>query len=282
MVVEKGAPPPNSSYLPSDQTSKLPLNQLPTGINYDSFGNAIVNENQFVLGIHRFLLFPGPVGPGPGGSLFTIYPSGRPVTAYPTADWNFDSTATSFKGAGESRVADITSSRFDAVAETTSQLMREIALDRIGGDVLAEADRFCYRFKTLASVYDTDVPDNPFVNGCFRLHPVALQGVSSFTVEWTNGRTFPFPGGGPNGEPAGSLIWFGPRMLSGINYTTPDLNVEAIFGAGNVNGDHYIATFSYFNKASWPKAIRLTYHISEPNNRLQGGRDFVQVINLPN
>jgi hypothetical protein len=44
-------------------------------------------------------------------------------------------------------------------------------------------------------------------------------------------------------------------------------------------GDDYFVVFSYFNKANWPKALRFTYHVA--SDRLAGGRDFVQVINLP-
>ncbi len=54
-------------------------------------------------------------------------------------------------------------------------------------DATAEADFFCYRFKALASVYDSeDLGGNFFVNGYFRLHPIALQGTSSFKIEWTD------------------------------------------------------------------------------------------------
>ena len=31
--------------------------------------------------------------------------------------------------------------------------------------------------------------------------------------------------------------------------------------------------------ATWPKALRITMHVAD--DRIQGGRDFVQVVNLP-
>ena len=135
---------------------------------------------------------------------------------------------------------------------------------------------YCYRFKALASVYDSgrSTGGNFFVNGYFRLHPIALQGTSSFKIEWTDGSV----------DGAGELNWFGGPLNMHGGGANPDPNME-IAGASipaSLAGDNYDALFSYVNRRFWPKALRITMHVVDPGTRLKGGRDFVQIVNLPN
>jgi hypothetical protein len=102
-----------------------------------------------------------------------------------------------------------------------------------------------------------------------------MTGVSSFRIDWTDGSVYPV--GDVNGRD-GQLVWFGPTQHRNDFYSAANLTgVE--YGPNATTGDDYIATFSYFNRPKWPKALRITLHVE--NDRLKGGRDFVQIVNLP-
>jgi hypothetical protein len=43
--------------------------------------------------------------------------------------------------------------------------------------------------------------------------------------------------------------------------------------------DHYVAIFNDRNREKWPRALRFTFHAV--SDRLRGGRDQVEVVELP-
>jgi prepilin-type N-terminal cleavage/methylation domain-containing protein len=262
-VLERNSASPPPSFVASNQTAKTPRDALPTGAIKDGTGAVVLTqETDFALGRRAMRLFPGPATAANG---YTIYPAARPVAAYPTAAW---SCVPQITANGEGVAADITSSRIANVAQTSAQVMAEIAALRAGGtDTWPEAHEYCFRPRVLASVYETEVAQNPFVNGYFRLSPMAMQGVSSFVVEWSDGTI---------DVSNNQLRWYSYFDQKG------DPGIESVNAAGDaLTGDQYIATFSYYNRAYWPKALRFKFHVVDPNNRLQGGRDFVHVVKLP-
>ncbi len=294
-LVMESASPPDSSYVQSQQNFSYPggLSQVPTGVYLNpNTGYPALRENECVLGIHNTLLLPGPAN----GT--TIRPSGGPVAAYSTIRVD---AAPIIAGAGESKGAHITASRFAVAALTPAQVMADIvSAGSLAGTYTNQADIswqfLCYRFKALASVYDTDLTaatDNPFVNGCFRMHPIAMQGVSSFKVEWTDG-SFDQRLNAISNPNYGQQNWYSASPIAPLagspysirtypfNSVTPDASVNQLDLSGaNLNGDNYLAVFSPYNRNKWPKALRFTYHVLDPNNRLSGGRDFVQVVKIP-
>jgi type II secretory pathway pseudopilin PulG len=299
-VMEKDASAkPDISYAISNQSQATARPALPTGV---SPAGTLINENECTLLRHATLMFPGPAS-GTG----EIFPAGQSVMAYPGLELGMSNVT------GIEKVsAHITSSRYAVAAVTPADVMRLIAYERQGNtspfaNVVApsgapEYDFYTYRFRALDSVYDTEVPTNPFVNGYFRTTPIVMRGVSSFRVEWTDGSVFPPNGYGGYPPPdalgrAGQVKWYGPsghgnggEMLYGgtnsavANFgtdntkfnTNVELTTTQLNNAGY--GDDYVAVFGPHNKALWPKALRITIHVA--NERL-GGRDFVQVVDLP-
>lgn len=161
----------------------------------------------------------------------------------------------------------IAASRVAVAAITPSQLMQQIiasvdanhdnAIDTGKETIIPET--YCFRSRVLPSPYASSIGT---ANGAVRMHPILLQGVSSFAVEWTDGTA------GPNDM----LQWFG------ADNPSKDASVELTTAA---SGDTYTAVFSFHNKTKWPKALRIRYHVTDQNDRLAGGREFVQIIHLP-
>jgi hypothetical protein len=202
----------------------------------------------------------------------------------------------------------ITQSRIDAAATTPPQIM---ALLQAGipysgptprpSNQGYEANHFCYRHAALRSIFDTEIlrsgaPSIP--NGFFRMHPIALQGVTSFIVEWTDGGTYlmgdydPISGQTiPAGSPLiGTTRWFGLGHPKSGTLPAAGQGVIDPSGTGftidegataTAASDEYIAVFSFDNRTLWPTALRFRYHVADPNGRLQNGRDFVEVVKLP-
>lgn len=250
LVMEK-LDPPDNSYSRSDQNEKGWIwghRATPTGLIFQG-DRWISKEDEFVLGRHTTLLVPGPISDGG-----TIAPAGRPLKAY--RNINLDTPP--IQGAGESKPARINASRFAVAGILPHQIP---AINH------SQADLYCYRFKALASVYDSEVPENPFVNGSFRMHPIVAPGVSSFKIDWTDGTT----------DDGGQLVWFGPTHFKGdndIEFVTSETHVGSL-------EDHYRVAFNRSHPDLWPKALRFSYHIADPQHRLPGGRDYVEVIRLP-
>jgi type II secretory pathway pseudopilin PulG len=298
----ESANPPVSSYFSSDQSVMTPIDQLPTGAFPNNPGG--IKQAEMTLMRHQALLMPGPRD---GTSHIT--PAGNKVAAHgglENVPANFVSGSNTVDGVN----AHISSSRYCVVAQTPAEVYRSILADTPANAwsnhpfAVPEIDLFTYRFRALATVYDTQVNNNPFANGYFRTTPVMLQGVSSFKIEWTDGKIYP-----PTDSRGGQLKWYGPTQLSGGNAypnpsgnpsptydpliygydgSAPGLQLEEVSSTGIIHnvggngvntGDHYSVAFNYSNKDRWPKALRFTMHIF--SDRLSGGRDFVQVVNLP-
>jgi prepilin-type N-terminal cleavage/methylation domain-containing protein len=289
---------PDNSYMVADQSATTPRDALPTGV-ISNGGVNTVKENECTLLRHTTLLFPKP---NPMSNV--ISPAGQPVLAYPGIEHN-EAALTGNEG----MAAHISSSRYAVAAATSMDVMRMIGYERSSGGAPSgapEYDYYTYRFRALDSVYDTEVGFNPFVNGYFRSTPIVLRGVSSFRVDWTDGTVFP-----PNGSvtPPADLLqrgmqtkWFGPTgrdnngpMRAGGTLQLETGDIDRGYGRDNSSidtrmelapakiaaagyGDDYVAVFGSHNKTLWPKALRITIHVA--NDRI-GGRDFVQVVNLP-
>ena len=172
----------------------------------------------------------------------------------------------------------------------------------------AIADFFCYRYSTLiapgaSEIGLTTLPAQQMLNAYYRMSPVMLQGVPSFAVDWTDGGlndgTQAYPTLGPPAPATNpTLNWYGidgnttsqsiPTNSSGPEGPASGGAAQlAVIGnsqsapgyATNVDSISYV--FYAGNKAEWPKALRITYCVTDPNNRLQGGRWITQVVNLP-
>ncbi|HWC00735.1 MAG TPA: hypothetical protein VG672_28710, partial [Bryobacteraceae bacterium] len=210
--------------------------------------------------------------------------------------------------------ADITESRTDVAATTTAQLKAYLiqGLANAGGRTASarfEADHYCYRHAALRSVYDTEIQrsgSTSLPNGYFRMSPIALQGVSSFAVDWTDGSVFTGAGGEVDVTTGravatgtaliGTTKWFGiyndatgmssrnassPYQSTMVDYGDSPAPAPVVTTAATSNGDSYTAIFSYDNPTSWPVALRFRYHVADPSGRLPGGRDVVTIVKLP-
>jgi len=279
-----------------NQVNPLDLNQAPTGIKVN---NGVVDASGMILGRNAMLLFPAN-----HGTLVDINNGGTWLAAFQN-DFNNGylaidySRATGSPISGESN-AHITRSRVDAAATTASQiasLMATITANR-AAYLRYEADHFCFRHSAVRSPYDA--PN--VINGYFRMHPIALQSVSSFIVEWTDGsvyvandidiitgETIPAtPTTTPPTPPdprLGTTRWFGLGYSKAFGNTQSHVvdPFPRVADPGDTpRRDNYCAIFSYdVPQASWPTALRFRYHVEDPSGRLQGGRDFVQIVKLP-
>ncbi len=168
------------------------------------------------------------------------------------------------------------------------------------------ADFFCYRYSTLITPAASEQPKAPplsaaqtivqMLNGYARMTPIMLQGVPSFSVDWTDGLTSTYATGAENTK---ALNWYGLNGNTGSptsnGYPTPantngpwlpsTLNngTTPILVQGNSNPASLNPVYVFYagNKAEWPKALKITYAVTDPNNRLQGGRFVTQVVELP-
>jgi len=258
----------------ADQGTAVPLNAVPTG----------ATDKDYILGRVATLLMPSD-----GGSAKTIGTGGIFVAAFSSIDRA--ATLAMADMPNSEPGTSITASRIGVAEVTASQVMQAIssAVTTAGGRANApryEAENYCYRFKTLPNPYASEVGSPPsLTNAYFRMHPILLPGTPDFSVEWTDGTLFiaddidPGTGAAVLTERVGTTRWFGydtPQPASkygapGTDPTEPTL----------ANGDDYTAQFSFDNKAKWPKALRIRYRVTDPNNRLSGGRDFTQIIKIP-
>ncbi len=264
--------------------------QPPTGVCIGTSGNSLVpqfsdlnshtiRESPFTLGHHLLLLVPQQINAG----TITVNGTRVPAFASPALGATIPAGATS-----EGAAADITSSRYDVVALSPSQVMEGIEVaDNANGPGSCELYQMTYRFRALTSATETEVTSNPFVNGYARTTPIVMSGITSFKVEWTDGAVWgtAAPDNLSINDPrVGQLKWYGPMYPS--NFGNGNANIERIpFSPANQNGfdvnngDQYEAVFSYANHPYWPRALRITMHVG--GERLPAGRDFTQVINLP-
>ena len=178
---------------------------------------------------------------------------------------SFYSTTASVTPTGETAAA-ITSSRLDAVGGSPAMVDGFLSrLPDTSTNLQTIADDYCYRFSTLVSPQASNQPATFPLNGYFRMTPIMLQGVSSFAVDWTDG-TY------TTGTTPPLLNWYGvDNTLTfpvGLSYVQPTTNK---------------GTYVFYsqNRQYWPKALRITYTITDPANRLQGGNAITQVVRLP-
>jgi len=282
---------PRSLLNANDPTYKLPLNQVPTGLV----------DADFILGRHTTLLVPKDASTNnvsPAGTSMGSYPSsvGTPIMAAIDRQ-NATLVQAMSTSANTEASYDITQSRVSVAQATPTQIMSAVlqnaGVTRSDPNLRYEAEHFCYRYAALRSPYDgTDNSGNlSFINGYFRMHPIALQGVSSFIVEWTDsgayvaGDTDPVSGktietSGSTAALIGTTRWFGVGHAKGAAYNSGIIDPKGTVVSSSSNDD-YTADFSYHNRDQWPAALRFRYHIADPTGRLQNGRDFVEVVKLP-
>ena len=171
------------------------------------------------------------------------------------------------------------------------------------------ADFFCFRYSTLISpsavAGAASAGPNAMLNGYYRMTPIMLQGVPSFSVDWTNGSTGTFTGSNNTQLVSSAAVnWYGldgntgspsppypsPANVDGPKFPStmgtlpapPVPNQIAVPGnSGPYSSVDTAYVFYAGNKALWPKALKITYAVTDPNNRLQGGRFVTQVVELP-
>jgi len=242
-----GAPYMANAISPANEKVAVPGGALPSGSK----------DSDFVL-MRRTLLLLASSG---GGTL--------PYYDFP---WQTDpatGTASKMLNPGVDSGAVIASSRWCAVGVTPNQLMQLVQNNKPGYGGRYEADAMCFRSKAVADVWSSEISP---VNGALRMHPIAMKGVASFRVDWTDGTS-----SGANGP----LNWYGMNDGKGV---APQGNAAEV---ATGNGDQYTAVFSFDNRAdganqpNWPKALRIWYRATDPSDRMRGGREFVQVVALP-
>lgn len=279
----------SSPYPQPAQGDGLPPGTPPTG----------ATAGDFVFGRHATLLVPGSgssvstnagavsyaafsTGPSsyPGGIAYA-YPSGLPTSQQaPTAP----ADVVPFTA---EPAASITSSRVDTAIISPTQIEQAL----IGQTPDAISMAYCYRFCALPSpAASTDVVagGTDLVNGYFRMTPILLQGVPSFTVEWTDGSI----------NATGTLNWYGlihPIAVSNSSTYPGNSGTSAFAGGGVSNAsvgtavettdsnDQYVAVFDAATRqlGFWPKALKITFTVTDSHNLLQGGRVITEVVRLP-
>ncbi|HUO06996.1 MAG TPA: prepilin-type N-terminal cleavage/methylation domain-containing protein [Phycisphaerae bacterium] len=207
--------------VPTAENTTLGLDQIPTPARpvQNSPTQVSTEETSYVLGRSAMLLFPQNAIASSGSGGGNISPGGVFIPAfYPSSSTNLSAIDYYYPSITASNghwwklgteTADITQSRLDAAATSIDGIMRSLraALGypntrNIGGSNTYtatdpngtftnsnnryEADHFCYRRGALSSPYD----GTSLVNGYFRMHPMALQGVSSLAIDWTDGSVY--------------------------------------------------------------------------------------------
>lgn len=256
----------------ASQASAVALNALPTG----------QRDQDFVLGRQATLLFPDDGYTGVNNTITSV--ANLPILAF-QRDLANDIRRTATIAAGnmpaneQGNNLSITSSRCAAAGYPPTVIMNSIMVSAVNSatgirsNATYEVDNYCYRFRALPNIWSS-VETATAVNGYFRMHPILLSGVPSFAVEWSDGST---------NTATGALNWYGmvdgavvPKHGNNVSYTLIEPNPASAGG-----GDGYVAQFSFDSKAQWPKALRFTYRVTDPQDRLAGGRTFVQVVALP-
>ncbi|NNM88125.1 MAG: prepilin-type N-terminal cleavage/methylation domain-containing protein [Phycisphaerae bacterium] len=255
-------------YPQPNQATVLPIGAPPTG----------ATAGNYVLGRRAMLLVPGAGFLSSGAQATTYTPPGSPVSY--AVYGGITHTVYAVKGdAGETSGAAITSSRIDAASISPGQIgsdpnfFTSIATSAatVGANV---ADNYCFRSCALPT---PAASNQGLVNGYFRMTPVLLQGDPSFTVQWTDGSV---------NTATGTLNWYGLNhpMAAATDNTwdaTEGTAVEVNTTAGTDPNDQYVAVFDAANRQYWPKALKITFTVTDPTNLLQGGRVITEVVRLP-
>lgn len=274
------APTAPPSATPCPAGFYAPASSGPTSQWPGAFFNTVVLQNgantvlsqSYVLGRHATLLAPNN-GSGAVG------PAGAPCAAYPTAAFASNAQPTSPNIAPNILAnttdggswAHITSGRTDALAQTPAQLMQEFWTAPASA-----ITNYCYRFKSVRTVNDDT--NSSMAAGAFRMHDQMLQGCSHFEIRWTDGSQDNTSTAGI-GSNRGNCYWFG----TGLVYPAGGFDTSV------VANDRYDVRFpvatsgvANFPAGSWPKALQITIWVTDPNDRLKGGRKFIQYVHLPN
>jgi hypothetical protein len=288
-----------SAYLDADTYGyKVPLNQVPNG----------ETDGDFILGRRPILLLPKQAAVDQSNPSGVIVPSYQEDGLQAAVDYTH-SKPIAANAAESGALFDITQARIGAAQTTPSQLMATL-MDTIKGNRSGkerfEADRYCYRPAALRSPYESSLG---LINGFFRMHPVALQGVSSFAIDWTDGSVYQQTDVGASvnvatGEKVtldqvNTTRWYGmydatKSLTKTMSYDDPAVPTSVVDRGHTMSfktvdeahGDGYAAIFSYDNRVVngnpvWPVALRFRYHVADPSGRLQHGRDFVEIVKLP-
>ena len=290
----------NYGFYPQDNIFDPGPGLYPTGASFGSMPMGSpptgIAPGDFVLGRHVTLLMAGSgntVSDAAGNTYAAYYNQQYPglAIAY-TAGPVSGNTA-------EASAAYPASSRVTVAAASVSQINAEIAGGMQGyssgsSPGLAQvADAFCYRYNTLALPNASEVGTAgtavQLTNGYFRMTPIMMPGVPSFTVQWTDGAVYP-ANTTVNGQRVdGQLIWYGLGNTLGYGGAyDPNYSNTGAIEAFTSNGapatdvyDPYVAVFDTTNRSLWPKALKITYIVTDPNNELEAGRVITQVIRLP-
>ena len=232
-------PAPSASDASAAMNLPTPAWTVPGGFDPNNQVSPNGTEFDFVLCRHATLLLP---------SATNTIPSSSPITVFPTPD----------KSASVGGYS-IVSSRYAAAQMTPGQLMSGILAQRTPPTTPTtyEADNYCFRFRVLGDPYAVDT--GSVIDGTFRMHPMMLQGVPSFKVEWTDGTP----------DLNGVLNWYGMGNPKNAGSTTEP------------SSSPYTAIFSTHNKTTWPKAVKITFRAVDQRDMLRGGRQFVQIIKIP-
>jgi len=232
---------------------------IPVGVKGPSVAGGYQTVDQDLVLLRHIMLLTSANRTSATSTTITTSDNNSAIPAY------FDAAYT----AGNINGAAISASRYAFAQLTPGQIMQNVIANK-NGTPRFEADNYCYRFKVLTNPYATEIfagagPD--LINGMFRMHPILLQGCGSFQVAWTDGSL--------NGT---ALKWYG--LANGTEAPSGNAAVEPPLS----NGDGYTAIFSFDNRLNWPKALKITYRVTDLNtpDRLSGGRMFTQVIALPN
>jgi hypothetical protein len=294
------------------QNSWVPLGMPPSG----------QTSGEFYFGREAILLVPNGLSQKPSGTppnTLNSYVYNNPF--YNSKNSTNSGTLTYATPAGESYQPVLTSSRLDAaydsvpatavtangstpgstVAYSSPSGVGTIegyidSLPWTAANIAGLADFFCYRYSTLVTPAASEEPSAvQTLNGYFRMTPIMLQGVPSFSVDWTDGAQSTYTGTN-NGQPVTTtaLNWYGldgntgsastpansngPYLPSGLNNANTPVAVQGNSNATTLNP---VYVFYAGNRPYWPKALKITYLVTDPNNRLQGGRFVTQVVELP-
>ncbi len=248
-----------------------------------------------------------------GSPARTISETSRATVTSSRLDAAYDSVPTSTSGA-ISFLKPAPSSPTISVAAGTGTLegyINSLPLTPAANSLYDIANLFGYRYSTLPTPGASEIgytgstpPANPLeitqqaLNGYYRMTPIMLQGVPSFAVDWTDGvEAIPTI---PTGQTVNQLEWYGLDGNTGtysyptianpngpdfssldINATTPIAIQGNSYYSGTAAADGLVYVFYAGNRPYWPKALKITYCVTDPNNRLQGGRWITQVVNLP-
>ncbi len=218
------------------------------------------NAGDFYLGRRVLLLVP------------SVPPALGAYAAYSNTTFG---TPASGAVAGESPTY-ITSSRLDIATITPAAIEAAIASAATYPTLASIADAFCYRFASVVTPAASEVAagtPTQLINGYFRMTPIVLPGVPSFSVDvgYLNA--------------TGQLQWYGPDALAitAANNPNPTLYPSwptAFYVSSDPDGGSSLV-FTQADRQYWPTALKITYVVTDPQNRMEGGQVITQIISLP-